>query len=291
MIQTDARVACVVLAHNDPLQVGRLVKALEPFPVILHCDRRAPRNVVRAMKDAAGPSTVFISEEHTAWGSWGSVSAELKGIEIALRAPSVEHIAVLSGADYPIVSAEVIATELGGRCDQSIFHHFKLPQPKWGPSGGLSRFEYRHKPIKKHMVRYPFRRAIPEGVIPAGGGAQKVLCRRHAQEVLRIRNTRDDIIRYWRHVWTPDETFVPTVLTSPELVSRRDGDLIDANYWFIDWGGLHRKSPQWLTQGHKESIKRARETPTPSGIKPMFARKLSSRASSGLLEYLDWQLR
>ncbi len=287
----EPRVACVVLAHNDPLQVGRLTRALKPFLVVLHCDRGAPRHVVDAMKNAVEPSTVFISEEHTAWASWGLVSAELRGIAIALRSPSIEHIVVLSGADYPIVPAEVIAAELAARRDQSILHYFTLPQSKWGPSGGINRFEYWHKPMKRHMVRIPVRRAIPDGVVPAGGGAQRVLCRRHAEELLRVRDTRDDIIRYWRHVWIPDETFVPSVLTSPELVTRRDGDLVDANCWFIDWGGLHRKSPQWLTHNHRESITRARDVPTTSGTKPMFARKFSSGMSSGLLEYLDGQLQ
>ncbi len=291
MIQDGPRVACVVLAHDDPVQVGRLTRALEPFLVVVHCDRRAPGPLLDAMKEAVQPSTVFISEEHTAWGSWGIASAELKGIDIALRWPSVEHIIVLSGADYPIVSAEVIEAELAARRDQSILHHFTLPQPKWGPSGGISRFEFWHKPIKRHMVRVPVRRPIPDGVVPAGGGAQRVLCRRHAEAILRVRDTRDDIIRYWRHVWIPDETFVPTLLTSPELVTRRDGDLVDANCWFIDWGGLHRKSPQWLTQDHREAITRARELPTAAAVKPMFARKFSSEVSSGLLEYLDGQLR
>ncbi|MGD0391376.1 MAG: beta-1,6-N-acetylglucosaminyltransferase [Acidimicrobiales bacterium] len=290
-MHSDSEVACVVLAHNDPLQVGRLVRALDPFQVVLHCDRRAPRPVACAMKDAAGRSTQFFSEEHTAWGSWGLVSAELKGIEIALRTPSVEHVVVLSGTDYPIVPAEAIAQELKSRHDQSILHHFNLPQRIWGRSGGISRFDYWHKPLKKRMVRIPIKRAIPDGVIPAGGGAQRILCRRHAQEVLRIRDTRDDIIRYWRHVWVPDETFVPSVLTSPQLVARRDGDLVGANCWYIDWGGPHHKSPQWLTLNHLESIATAREARSSSGIKPMFARKFSSVVSSGLLACLDGQVQ
>ena len=188
--QDEPRVACVVLAHNDPLQVGRLTRALKPFLVVLHCDRGAPRHVVDAMKTGMEPSTVFISEEHTAWVTWGLVSAELRGIDIALRYPSIEHIVVLSGADYPIVPAEVIAAELAARRDQSILHYFTLPQSKWGPSGGISRFEYWHKPMKRHMVRIPIRRRHPDGVVPAGGGAQRVLCRRHAEEVLRVRDTR-----------------------------------------------------------------------------------------------------
>ena len=43
--------ACVVLAHADPIHVRRLVAALEPFPVYLHCDSRTSPSVYAEMTD------------------------------------------------------------------------------------------------------------------------------------------------------------------------------------------------------------------------------------------------
>ena len=62
-------VAYLVLAHADAEHVRRLVAAVHPAPVVLHCDRRTDDAVYDAM--LAGHDTIIpVRRRPTPWGSW-----------------------------------------------------------------------------------------------------------------------------------------------------------------------------------------------------------------------------
>src|SRR5688572_24210083 len=100
--------ACVILAHTDPTHVRRLIDALAPFPVVLHCDRSTPAHVFADMTRDLPDRCVVLERQSTGWAKWENVSAELEGFRAAL-ATGATHVAVLTGSDYPLASTAHIA--------------------------------------------------------------------------------------------------------------------------------------------------------------------------------------
>jgi hypothetical protein len=111
------KLGCVVLAHNDPRHLRRLIDALDPFPVYLHCDLRTPGDTFEQMTTGLPPRCVVLDRVATGWAQWGLVEAEIAGYRAALADPGVSHIAVLrtsryeaSGATLP--SGPIACTEV-----------------------------------------------------------------------------------------------------------------------------------------------------------------------------------
>lgn len=280
--------ACVVLAHNDPAQVGRLIGALDPFPVFLHCDRRTPQDVFAAMTDGLPQRCTVLPRLRTPWATWNAVAAEISGYRAALAQTDAAHIALLSGSDYPLASSACIAEYLAGQRGRSIAVFERLPRAAWR-GGGLQRLRYRYRAFRRHMLVLPIPRRIPDDVVPAGGSVLKVLARHHAQQLVDTFDARPDLVAFWRSSWCADETFVPTIMNTPAFVPDWADAHVDADLWFIDWLGGGGKSPEWLTTAHLPVLMQ-RSRPT-VGEPALFARKFSSAINSDVIDGIDRTLR
>ena len=71
---------------------------------------------------------------------------------------------------------------------------------------------------------------------PAGGSQLKVLARHHAELILEIVDSRPDLVDYFRTTWIPDETMIPSLLTSPAFGARWESSHLPGAAWYIDWG-------------------------------------------------------
>ena len=282
-------VACVVLAHHDPAHVRRLVGALDPFQVFLHCDRRTPEPVFAAMTSDLPDRCSLLPRLSTPWAAWNAVEAEISGYRAALEQTDAAHLVLLSGSDYPLASTGKISEYLSARVGISTTSFEPLPRAPWGADGGMSRLRYWHHPVRRHMLRVPIPRTIPRDVVPAGGSVLKVLARHHARQLVDTFDRRGDLVSFWRHTWCADETFVPTILNTPAFVPDWAEAHVDADLWFIDWLGGGRKSPEWLTTAHLPALQERSLRPRQEPV--LFARKFSSSIDPGVLDAIDTSLR
>ena len=287
---TPPEFACVILAHQDPAHLHRLIAALDPFPVYLHVDVRVDDATYRSMIDGLPARVTLLDRQRTGWARWENVSAELEGYRAALRDPRIEHVALLTGTDYPLAAADRIAEVLAGLRGRSVTTVRRLPRPGWGRSGGLARLRYRHWVVDKRCLRLPIPRRLPADVLLAGGSQLKVLARRHAQDVLDAADSRPDLVRFWRRSWIPDETFVPSMLSTPQICPTWSEHHVDAELWWIGWDGAARKSPPWLTMEHWDTLvqRASSSAQTPPRL---FARKFSSTVDVEVLDAIDEHLR
>lgn len=281
-------VACVVLAHNDPIQVRRLVGALAPFPVFLHCDAGTPDDVFTAMTGGLPDRVRLLPRLSTPWATWNAVAAEISGYRAALADTDAGHVAMLSGSDYPLVGSARIAEYLAAHAGRSITSFGALPRPEWR-GGGLQRLKFRYRAYRRHMLVLPIPRRIPADVVPAGGSVLKVLARHHAQQLVDTFDARPDLVAFWRSTWCADETFVPTILNTPAFVPDWEQAHIDADLWFMDWLGGGGKSPEWLTTAHLPML--AERSRPAQGEPTLFARKFSSAVDPAVIDEIDSSLR
>lgn len=287
---TDALLACIILAHADPVQVRRLIAALDPLPVFLHCDRATSPAVFAQMVEGLPARCVVLPRLTTGWAKWENVAAEVEGYRQALALTDATHVAVLTGSDYPLASTGEMLQVLDGHLGKSFVVYHDLPHPGWGHSGGFARLRYPHWAFRKHMLRVPIPRRLPRGVVLAGGPQMKVLARRHAQAVVDVVDTRPDLVRFWRRSWIADETFVASVVSTPAFVPGWAQEHVSAHLWAIGWNGTRSKSPPWLGAADlgplmEHALSRA------DGIAPLFARKFSTSYDTAVLDVIDRDLR
>jgi Core-2/I-Branching enzyme len=278
-------VAAVMLTYNDPGHAQRVFRAMSPMRLIVHCDARAPAAVYDAMRQGAPSNVEFLPRQKTGWAKFACVEVELAGIRAALECRETSHVITMTGSDYPLLSTDelVLATEsLGGR---SRYWRTPIPHPAWVPDGGRRRFRYRNWSVGRKVIWLPVPRRLPAGVVPHASTLWKVLSRRHAEALLEVIDNRPEIKDFWHRVAVPEESFIATVLGSPELVGAMTTEVSPVDPWYVRWPGLGQPSPDVLSAGDLPELLVARNA-APDRQK-WFARKLGSASSVRLIELID----
>jgi hypothetical protein len=286
--------AVVILAHADAPQVKRLIHALSDTPVVLHCDARTPDSVFREMTTGLPSRVVVTPRVRTTVTSWSLVTAELLALGVALKRTNARHIAVLSGADYPLMTMDEIERELTRLDGRSWIHNVPLPIPDWGtpryPDGGLWRLQYRYLTIDDQVLywrdlplRWPWRRAVPGELSLRGASQWKIYSRRDVIALHRLAGERPDLMRFWASTLVPDETFAASMLGSRSLFGSDALEPCESHAWYLDWA--HTGHPHWLSDADFEQLKTARATE-----RKLFARKFRS-SDPAVLDRIDAELR
>lgn len=295
-------VAAVVLAHADPLQCRRLVEALDPLPVVLHVDAKTPGDVFDKIT-AGWPERVHVCRRGRAdLASWNLVAVELAALGHALAVTSADHVVVLSGSDYPLVSVSTLESELEARPGTRMWNT-PMPVESWRtprhPDGGLWRVQKRFLTRGGRVVylgpvplRWPGRRKLPEGIVLRGGSQWKIYARRHVEVLLEVVGQRPGLVEFWRSSLVPDETFAPSILASRLVEGAPPLAPDPLGAWFVRWPEGTAHHPLWLTDGDFAEIASQIEGRRRAGAEPLlFARKLSSRSGDGLRLMIDERLR
>jgi len=302
----------VILAHADPSHLLRLVAALPDTPVVLHCDARTPPRVFREMTGALPARVRVIERQKTTLASWSLVSAELAALREAIRWTDARHVAVLSGADYPLVPMDHLVGELRDMDGRSWIANWPLPFSEWvtdrKPDGGLWRLRHRYIMrgdqvvfVRDIPLRWPWRRELPADVELRACSQWKIYAREHVEALLRLVDHRPDLVRFWRTTLVPDESFVASMLASRKLIGADVVEPCNSGAWYLDWNSGRPGHPRWLSEVDFDRLVTARRRvparlagggpdgpPTDDGGK-LFARKFRS-ADGAVLDRLDGEL-
>jgi Core-2/I-Branching enzyme len=305
-------VAFVVLAHSDPPQVRRLLTALRGADVFLHCDKRTPRAVAAEMLIDADPGVHAVQRRRTSTFSWSLVGAELDSLRLALEHTEAQHIVVMSGSCYPLVSVRELEDQLVNWRGRSRLELNPFPYRHWhGPfssDGGTWRLAHRFLTTGDQLVivrdtPIPIhRRPIPAELRLHATAHWKIYARHHAEALLSVFADDPQQLKFWRTTYCPEESCVASILKSPDLVGSIADEVINDLPWFIKWPELEPKHhPRWLDASDLAELRAARFAPPrdpDAVISPedrwrygkLFARKLRS-SSAPLLAEIDRELR
>jgi len=279
--------AVVLVAHDKPRHLRRLLAALAPLPVFLHIDANTADAVVAEMTADLGGNVRRQRRLAAGWARFEVLQAELEGYRAALDQTDAEHIIVATGADYPLADVATIVQRLAAHPDRSFVELAPLPIRAWGPMRGYDRFWFRSRPWHGHRLAWPVPRRIPRGLTPGGGAQTKILSRRHAQLVLDVLDRRPNVLEWFRRCWTPDEVLIPTLLLSELGAGWRAQVSTDPHPWYIDWGDVPAKNPRWLGLDDLGALRRAAAR---DEVPALFARKFRED-SDNLVAAVDAQIR
>ena len=110
--------------------------------------------------------------------------------------------------------------------------HVALPWEPWGPRGGLDRIEDWHVITYRRLhLALPLRRRLPGGLEPYGGSAYWCLSSTLVHFVHGFLSENPDYVRFFEHVFVPDEIFFQTIIMNSELRNTVEND--DLRY--LDW--------------------------------------------------------
>jgi hypothetical protein len=312
--------AAVILAHADPEHVRRLIAALGDIPIVLHCDAKTAPADYRRMVTGLPSRVTLCPRVEAKLASWSLVEAELLGLRTLLGICKAEHIAVLTGADYPLMSMEQLVGELRPWAGASWLWNMPIPFAPWNtrrhPDGGMWRLTRRYLVRNDHVVycrgvplRWPVQRAVPAELTLRAGSQWKIYSGEHARLLLNLFDQRRDLVRFWRTTLIPEESFAPTMLASRALVGSAALRPCPYSAWFLDWNNGAGVHPRWLSDPDYPRLNAVRwapavsvaESTAPEAIahnpphdatsyRRLFARKFSCRESV-LLDRIDTELR
>jgi hypothetical protein len=280
--------AVVLIAHDKPRHLHRLVAALAPLPIFLHIDANTNEALFAAMTADLPARVRLLPRLPAGWGRFEVTEAELLGYRTALTETQASHVILATGADYPLANVERIVEELAAEPTRSYAEIAPLPIQEWGLLRGYDRLVFRQRAWRRRRLAWPVPRRIPRPLRPSGGAQTKILTRRHAQLVLDVLDDRPQLLRFFRSCWMPDEVMIPTLLLSEEFGAKWPEEASSLPHpWYIDWGATPTKSPRWLGLGDLNALRAAALRP---GVPALFARKFAED-SDDLVAAIDAELR
>lgn len=274
------RIAYIVSAYKLPAQLERLLRRLDGQGVsfAVHVDAKTPRAVWDEMVARCRDLDVtWLPRHRSQWGGFGHVRATLKGIDHVVSSEMpFDYAVLLTGQDYPLRRPTEIARFLGESGGRSYMRHVALPWEPWGPRGGLDRIEDWHVITYRRLhLALPVRRRLPGGLEPYGGSAYWCLSSPLVHFVDGFLSKNPDYVRFFEHVFVPDEIFFQTIVMNSELRDTVEND--DLRY--LDWS--RQPAPAVLTRDDLPALVAAPQ---------LFARKFDVTVDAEILDALDRHL-
>ncbi|CAN0074699.1 unnamed protein product, partial [Scytosiphon promiscuus] len=225
----EVRLVYVLLAHDEPAQVVRLVDALDDTEgrdrtwFVIHIDAKAD-DVQEELKEAfIDRANVIVMEEgrlDVAWGGFNVVQASLNAVALALEREIPFHwLWILSGTTYPVVSNDAIRQKLSSHHPESIFMEVK-PSPHKPASTTWHYFVECDSAL--HRIG---RNLIPRGLEMFVGSQWLAMPPSAARWLMEDKGLVPRYREYSKHIVVADENFLPTVIKNSPFC----GNLVSSN--------------------------------------------------------------
>jgi len=276
----------LVLAHKNPVQLYRLIKALniDENYFLVHVDAKTAIRPFIKLFENCPPAKIFFCPHrfNISWGCFSMVEATLSLIQYYDKLGiEADYVHLMSGQDYPIQSAENIQRFFLENKGKSFLDYFTLPTEYW-PEKGMNRINYLwglntdlafyYNNLDYKDLIQP-KTSLPEGITPFGGSQWWSLhtdCIRYIAEECTESNI---LYNFYRHTLISDEMFFHTFIMNSPL---RD-TIVNNNLRYTQWqpNNMH---PDTITMSHWEDLITSNK---------LFARKFDLVPENEVMDKLD----
>lgn len=285
-------IAYVVLSHRNPAQVLRLVGALAEGPaarVLVRHDRRHSRLTAAEIEAAGGGA--LVDDIEFDWGGWSHVELILRCLERVDERHDPDWTLILSGQDYPVRALAHSEAELAAAGVDARLGAVRAVEDRRPQAGDefFLRCRYRHFTRPRAISDLPhvlrpvvYARDVPRmvGVRRVGRAPLRLYASsdwltlgRRARAALRVAAADRGLMRYFRRVAIPSESFFASVLLADaSLAVERD------HRRFARFSHPRAAHPDTLTSADLDSILASRAD---------FARKFDAELDERVLDLLD----
>jgi len=277
------RLAHLILAHNNPAQLARLVRHLshDDADVYIHLDTKADIHQFEAVNLI--PNTFFVKNRvNMVWCEYSTIQGTLNAMEEIMRSgKEYTHINLLSGNDYPLQSADTVHKFLFANNDTSfiaydkIFNEWSHGQARmntyyFGDYGFKGRYH-----VSKVVSKLLPDRKLPRKMVAYGRSQWMTLTSECVVYALKFVKDNPAVERFFKMTWAVDEVFFQTILCNSPL----KGKLLNDNLRHIRLNEGYR--PVTYTIDNAEEL---------MGSGKLYARKFNEEVDAGILDYLDTHL-
>lgn len=277
------KIVYLILAHNSPAHLKRLVHALASpaAACLIHIDAKVD---MAAFSDIANSTVSFTRERVSVhWGDFSQVEAIQVLIREALANPArYDRFVLLSGVDYPLHVPAYLEAFFTRHPHTQFIEMVSMPNE--AASKSLSRLtDFQPGPprtalgallrrIRRRLGIAPRQRDYKQalaGLQPYAGATWWALTRDACDYVETFTREHPQLIEFFRNTVCPDEMFIHTILGNSRFHEDLQRDLT-----YADWSGKGA-SPDYLTIEHIHAFRRSRVFP--GGGEILFARKFSEK--------------
>ena len=275
------KLAHLVLAHNNPEQLSRLLQKLaHPDAVVfVHIDAKA--DLAPFVQATAGSNLHFIKNRvKVYWGGYSMIQATVNSLKEVLKfGTSFDYIQLLSGQDFPVRPI-------------SEFHEQLAKKPGFGYLSFLSVYDEWKEAIPRitryHLVNFNFpgmyrveslinnilpTRTIPGDMQAVGRSQWFTIPPDMAEYMIDFLEKSKAFRRFFKYSWAPDEMIFQTILYNSTFRDR----MINDNLLYVDWSqGL--ASPKNLTMEDRDKIVNSGK---------FFARKFNPEVDQTVIDFFD----
>jgi hypothetical protein len=249
------RVAYLILAHDTPNHLKRLVGALNTpdSRFFIHVDRKS--DLERFLWKQS--NVTFLDERISIyWGDFSRVGATMKLIEAALQAEP-DYCCLISGSDYPIRRAKYIQDFFHRNRNYQYLASVPIPCPERGkPSSRVQAYTFAvpHRSLLLRRVVHRLNRALPrrtfyyKGIIPYGGSQWWALTGNACRYIIDFARTHASFVKFFERVPCPDESFFHTIIGNSAFRER-----VVRNLTYCDWS-TRSCSPAVLDRKHLDLL-------------------------------------
>jgi len=298
------KVAYLIIAHNQPGLLARLVKILtcEWAYFFIHIDAKTELSPFQRRLDGC-QNIMFVEDAkrvNVQWGGFSQVQATLNLLDTALNFDnSFSRYTLLSGSDFPIKPLAVIRERFGSNQEfMRIDRRLKQAPSTDSHSRAAQRYYFMDLPLPR-MIKLRFLSGwIPRRLtsdIPLYHGAQWwSLTGACIQHIMKFVQETPSYATFCRHLLSSDEIFFHSIVKESPFAGRISHDfervsnlaafsaLNDHGCHYIDWNVRQKVLPKTLTQDDLPALHRSFA---------LFARKFDEIKSLELLQILENEVK
>lgn len=295
------KIAYLILAHNAPAQLARLIKAITTpaVGIFVHVDAKSD---IKDFENIKSPALHFLADRNAVyWGDFSQVDAILALMRVALASSDgYTRFVLLSGTDYPIRSAAYMESFFAADEKAEYINIADMPDASVGkPISRVNDFWPRRSnwfwsrveaKLRLHAVRIGLLKSQRDhrkylgNMKPCGGSTWWALTRPACEYILHYVQANPAFVRFYGNTVYPDELMVHTILgNSPFRPS------VQRNLTYTDWskGG---SNPAPINAQHVAGFAAVQKFmangPNGSTTELLFARKFG-QDSEALIDDLD----
>jgi hypothetical protein len=230
------KVTFIILAHQNPVIVQRLVNALTQagHTVALHYDKKADAEDYKRLEQAfhGNPAVRLSKRVKVYWGHWSICEATLNCIdEIAAAGWEPDYVYYASASDYPIRSSDELVAFLTRNNGKEFIEGVPSDKEIWVKGGPQEeRYQYRfwfnwRDQYKRASFflniqkKLGLKRKFVLGLEPHMGSQWWVLSWKTLKRVMELANT-SGVRRFFKTTLIPDELFFQTLVCNLVPASR-----------------------------------------------------------------------
>lgn len=289
------KIAFLILAHTDPPQLERLVKAIDyDCRIFIHVDEKSD---IRHFFSLNLPDTVEFIKDRTRvhWAGFNMIKATLAIIKAALDSgEDYSHLVLLSGQDYPIKPIAQLYEFLTSAPNKQFIrfisikdspeYYLKRARKYWFYDRWAPKFDTKLRKKVGSITSVFFKKKLLKDIDHAYGCQMWAITPACARYVVDYAENNKDFVRWHKTSPAPDETFFHTIVANSPFLNQTEGFKKYKGrgvYQFANLHVIHHSANKIYDVTDFEELKNSDK---------YFVRKVTTEKSSKLLDRIDVEL-